>query len=143
MRKTRRKIKKEKKRIKNTIIIIFCFLLALSGFGVYLYWSKTSTSLFVSPIAVDYDILTPPKSENSIDLLSEKLRDKDIEFEKIEKDASSFVILLKNKAIVIISRDKDLDLQIASLQFILTRLTMEGKTFSSLDLRFDKPVIKE
>jgi hypothetical protein len=50
---------------------------------------------------------------------------------------------LSNKSEIFLTRDKDINPQLASLQFILSRLTMEGKGFRSLDLRFDKPIIRE
>lgn len=143
MRKTRRKITTKKKKIKNIVIVIFCIGLLFLTLGIFLYFRKASKPLFLSPIPVENGMTSVTKSDNSTDLLSKKLNDKKIQFEKIETNSSSLVVLLKNKTTVIFSRDKDLDLQIASLQFILTRLTMEGKTFESLDFRYNNPVIKE
>ena len=42
---------------------------------------------------------------------------------------------------VIVSLQKDLTLQIASLQLTIAHLTIEGKQFKQLDFRFDKPVL--
>lgn len=42
---------------------------------------------------------------------------------------------------VILSLEKDIATQIASLQLTIANLTIEGKRFSRLDFRFDKPVI--
>ena len=53
----------------------------------------------------------------------------------------AFIVKLTQGEEVIFSLRKSLDLQISSLQLILSRLTIEGKRFSRLDLRFDKPVV--
>ncbi len=56
---------------------------------------------------------------------------------------STFLVKLTDKGEVLLSPDKDMTQQVASLQVILTRLTMEGKRFKRLDMRFDKPVISQ
>lgn len=43
--------------------------------------------------------------------------------------------------IVYITSEKDVSKQLSSLQRIVSRLTMEGKKYTRLDLRYDKPVI--
>jgi hypothetical protein len=68
---------------------------------------------------------------------------KNIPVKDVISSGGVYLIHLQNDAEVLLSSDKDLTLQISSLQFILSRLTMEGKVFSQLDLRFDKPVIRE
>jgi hypothetical protein len=51
------------------------------------------------------------------------------------------MIILETGEKVILSKKKSLDLQIASLQRISSRFTIEGKHFVLLDLRFDRPVL--
>lgn len=51
-----------------------------------------------------------------------------------------YVITLPDNGEVIVKK-QDLQKQINSLQFVLSRLTMEGKRFLRLDLRFERPVI--
>lgn len=53
----------------------------------------------------------------------------------------SYEIKLSDSRVVVMSSQKDINLQISSLQYMLSRLTMEGKRFVRIDLRFDKPVI--
>lgn len=43
---------------------------------------------------------------------------------------------------VVFSKEKNLDFQVASLQFILWRAKIESKAPYFVDLRFDKPVVK-
>jgi hypothetical protein len=73
--------------------------------------------------------------------LEKNLQDKRISYSAINKLSNSTLIKLTNSGEVIISSQKDLSTQISSLQYLLARLTMEGKDFTRLDLRFDKPVI--
>lgn len=54
---------------------------------------------------------------------------------------TSYKLVLLGEEEVYISSQKSLDEQISSLQLILSRLTIEGKHFATLDLRFDKPVV--
>jgi hypothetical protein len=65
-----------------------------------------------------------------------------ISFGKITaQDSTTFVVVIPENGEVIISSQKDITGQVASLQLILARLTMEGKHFSRLDFRYAKPVI--
>lgn len=54
---------------------------------------------------------------------------------------SSYLVYLQGGAEAIISPKKNLLEQVRSLQIVLSRLTIEGKRFKSLDFRFEKPVI--
>lgn len=54
---------------------------------------------------------------------------------------TSYKIVLFSGEEVYLSSQKSLAEQISSLQRILSRLTIEGKHFVRLDVRFDKPVI--
>jgi hypothetical protein len=61
----------------------------------------------------------------------------------IQKDHDGYVVTLSTGQQVLFSDSKDLHSQVSSLQLIYSRLTIEGKGFSRLDLRFDKPVLHE
>ncbi len=54
---------------------------------------------------------------------------------------SSYLIHLDGGGTAIISPKKNIEEQVRSLQIVLSRLTIEGKRFKSLDFRFDKPVV--
>lgn len=143
MRETKRKIKRNKKRraIKLFFATLFIALFALTG--GYLYRSAVSHG-FVSPLPPNYKINSANnESAKHTELLGKKLNEKNIEYDKIIISENSYVIHLSNKSEIFLTRDKDINPQLASLQFILSRLTMEGKGFKSLDLRFDKPIIRE
>lgn len=69
------------------------------------------------------------------------LKSHNIMYTAIARNSDEFVITLNPKQQVFITKDKNLAEQISSLQVILPRLTMEGKQFRQLDLRYDKPVV--
>ena len=54
---------------------------------------------------------------------------------------NTYSIQLPDGGVVFVTKNKDITVQIASLQVIYNRLTMEGKRFKKLDVRFSKPVI--
>lgn len=74
--------------------------------------------------------------------LENLLKEKKVRFKKITTGTdSSYIIHLEDGEEAVVSFNKDIKSQISSLQFILSRLTMEGKLFSRLDLRFEKPIV--
>ena len=132
----------KKRKIKTRLFQqIKLFLIALMGififFGVvYLifFFLFPQKQLFISPLALQKNV-----NRNQIDDLLEK---SGIAFTSVEnaKD-STYLVNLKDGGQVIITQNKNVQNQISSLQLILSRLTIEGKRFKSLDFRYDKPVV--
>lgn len=58
-----------------------------------------------------------------------------------EIDPVTYEITIDGDEEVLVTSQKDIHEQISSLQAITSQLTMEGKRFSRLDVRYDKPVI--
>ena len=50
-------------------------------------------------------------------------------------------VWLEDGALILFNGEKDVNIQLDSLQLILSRAKIEGKTIKKIDLRFDKPVI--
>lgn len=138
----RKKLKNRRKKIK-AIFLSTLFVLLTGVFLGYLSWTTVfSKAHYISPLASK--VLSADsslKQEKEIKKLEILLKEKQIEFVSISTTGTIYLIRLKNDAEVIISSTKDLNTQISSLQFILSRLTMEARQFSRLDLVFDKPVI--
>lgn len=89
---------------------------------------------FISPLAKNF------KTQNS-DIKSLFVKEKiNISSFSVATD-SSYMVELASGGTVILASDKDLYWQVRSLQIILSRLTIEGKRFKTLDFRFDKPVV--
>lgn len=144
----RRKLKLRKRRKIFIFIIpigVFIFILL----SLYLLNTFTSFSFFkknfLSPIAINgslkkgYQILLNKNPSKELEILLLKNK---ISFSSINQGLDySYIVKFKDGEEVIFSSKKSLDPQVTSLQFVLSRLTIEGKRFVRLDLRFDKPVI--
>ena len=132
----------KKRKIKTRFFQqIKIFFIALMGMVVllgivYLVFSLffPQKQLFISPLALQKNT-----KHNQIDEMLEK---SGIAFTSVEnaKD-STYLVNLKDGGQVIITQNKNVQNQISSLQLILSRLTIEGKRFKSLDFRYDKPVV--
>lgn len=114
-------------------------------FSLILFSAFLSAIYFIIPRLVNNSFISPLArnavyKQNSIqDILSKN----NIPFDRVEVASdSSYIVFLKDEGPVSISAQKNISSQISSLQLILSRLTIEGKKFKSLDLRFDKPIIE-
>jgi len=131
-------VKKHKRRIISFVpfVLLVGVLLLIISVAFY-YTSKIIISKrqnFVSPVSLT----------NDKDLsLQSLLYKNNVPFSdvKVASD-SSYIITLKDGSEVDFSSKKSTSSQISSLQLILSRLTIEGKKFKKLDLRFDKPIIE-
>lgn len=64
-----------------------------------------------------------------------------IVFRSVYSVNGAIVIIPEKGQIVLFSPNKDFSVQIASLQLVTSHFTIEGKHFTRLDFRYDKPVI--
>lgn len=131
----RRRNRKAKKGL-FLILLFLLFFLVLTSLFFYYWFTKT---LFISPL--------PDRSlDNSNPLATEELKTllgkSNIAFSEVKSSTgSSILVTLKDGGDVLFSAKKSLREQVSSLQLILSRLTIEGKRFKSLDLRFEKPSV--
>ncbi len=139
---TKRKIEKTRKKKKLIFFLTVILLMLIGGVGIFFYILFSHRPLFISPLPNNYKISLTRDKDDGVELIKDGLKKKNIEFVDVVDNSNYYEISLKDKSVVIFSKEKDIKGQIASLQFILARLTMEGKLFVSLDLRYDKPVIK-
>lgn len=100
--------------------------------------------IFLSPYIFKNPLISPIaqnlKSQNP-DIKSILAKEKINVSEVSVATDSSYMVNLVDGGTVIMSPNKDLVEQVHSLQIILSRLTIEGKRFKTLDFRFDKPVV--
>lgn len=128
-------------RKRLLIISISCgtvgVVLVLAGLFV-----QKEEPLFLSPLP-DKNSQSKQNSTTAISTeAKDLLKKKQIEFSSLsEAKGKSYVITLKDGGEVIVTDEKDLDGQLASLQRIVAQLTMEGKKLKRLDLRFDRPIL--
>ncbi len=134
---------KRKIRERKQFLLKIYSLLGLVALSVLIGYF-TSLKLFykhgyISPLSSVLSQESQP-SENT-DAMKSKLLQQKIDVDSVTTENENYKITLKSGEEVIFSSNKDLSSQISSLQFIMSRLTMEGRRFKRLDLTFDKPVI--
>jgi hypothetical protein len=116
--------------------------------GLFFFWYVIifrNKPLFISPLPIVQAlqrIAGGDVSEDKERQIENLLKKNAIVYSHIDtSDSTAYSITLKDEGQVLLAPNKDLPSQIASLQVILNRLTMEGRTFKRLDLRFNKPII--
>lgn len=133
------KRRQRRKNKKFTILLFWLFATAFLTLGLFAFqFYKTQfDSSYVSPLSQS---LSNNLDENELRNL---LNTHKISFASVSiASDSSFLVFLSKDEIAILSSKKPLSEQVSSLQRILMRLTIEGKSFQRLDLRFDKPVVQ-
>lgn len=91
------------------------------------------TKLFESPLAI--------KRKSTLDEIKTSLHTRAIDVTSITATSGAFLIVLHGGEEVLFSANKDISSQASSLQSIVSRLTIEGRGFKTIDFRFDKPII--
>jgi hypothetical protein len=124
-----RRQKNLKRIIVKFIILLGILGLALYVFNVLFFFKKP---LFISPMG---------KTGPSSSMVEQILKEGNIPFSAITLSNDYYVINVSSSGQIILSKNKDLNQQIASLQRILRELTIEGKSFKSIDFRFLEPII--
>ncbi len=135
------RLKKIKRKLfKKLPYFLFSSLLIFSFAAAAIFFAKNIISkhnFFVSPLAQG-----KVEKEGSLEALLYK---NNIQFSKVQTASDSanlsYIVFLRDQGEVYLG-SKNLPSQISSLQLILSRLTIEGKKFKKLDLRFDKPIIE-
>jgi len=134
--------KRSKKPIMVFFYIFFIGLLLIPS--IFLLYRLLKKPALFSPLpgstfSTLKTTLFPPTQK--MDIVSELAKKNIAAKRTLSASPSATVVILENGGEVVFSQNKPYDKQISSLQFILSRLTIEGKRFYRLDLRFDKPVI--
>ncbi len=126
--------------------IIFLFVIVCFFFALYSVYKRLTRQLLISPLPSSVTdvrgVKTQIKNTTFVDVLKENLSKNDVQFSDIqESSGSAYLVKLSNGSSVLFSAKKDAGGQVSTLQVVSSRLTIEGKGFSLLDLRFDNPVI--
>ncbi len=135
MYKLRRKLRKNKKvtafKRSSAAIIIFLSIIFLCYYLITDVFKIKDPIL--SPLSLNLAAIN--------DSFDSQLIKSEIKYKDVKKGKDFYSVELVDNGTVIFSQNKDIEKQISSLQLILSRLTIEGKRFKSLDFRFDKPVL--
>ncbi len=121
---------------KKLPYIIFTIIFLTILFSGIFYLTKIfiyKTTSYISPLAQ-----TKIYKDNSIESILFK---NNIPFSRLKIASDSSYIVFLNDGGEVDMLPENIQRQISSLQLILSRLTIEGKKFKRLDLRFDKPII--
>jgi hypothetical protein len=137
---THNKIKRRAKRWMFTVFIVFFIILSLTGVGLYAM-KKLPHQRYISPLPSVQAYTMPSPDDKTLSSLKKGLTDKNFQYTSITAKDGNYIIKMADGAEVTFDGKKDIMWQISSLQYIVQHLTMEGKLFSRLDLRFEKPVI--
>jgi hypothetical protein len=127
-------------RLNTFLLPVSIFVSVISLVFIIILFNSDRRSKLLSPIIQSYSETLGIEDAREAEI-EKALRLKKIEYASIVKYDNSYTIKLSDSEDVILSSQKDLAEQISSLQYILFRLTMEGKQFARLDLRFEKPVV--
>lgn len=139
-KKNNRRVRNRLRKISLFIIPFSLIISAICIFLIVLLLQSLNNKSIISPISISF--FNNSDDEDYTSSLEKILQEKKITYTKVYKlQDSNYIIKLSDGSEVVISSQKDINKEISSLQFILSHLTMEGKEFTKLDLRFDKPVI--
>lgn len=147
MIKPRRVVEKREKAKKIlTLCLLTILIVILSGISLYKLniFEKIRGSSVVSPIPGIVGVKNSVQAvfSNPTDELKDNLRKAGVEYTDIyTASESAYIVKQKEGQEIYFTSTKDIKIQVATLQLILSRLTIEGKNFTRLDLRYDKPVI--
>jgi hypothetical protein len=136
--------RRRKLHSKKKIILFFTLLTIVVPAAVLSFFliKSIGSPLYISPLALVRAVNGADDEAVFAKKLNVELRKTRIPYTKVDTmDGETYTLYLAEKGEVLLSSKKDLQVQIASLQVIYNRLTMEGKQFRKLDLRFSKPVV--
>lgn len=120
------------------------------SFGIFLFALFLCVILFGWQYIVGVNILSPiglhglnssTNTDGMVYTVKSFCQEKKLPCQSITNDNNAVTITLDNSAVILLSSQKDLQKQLASLQLTLSQLTIEGKQFKKLDFRFDKPFV--
>jgi len=139
----KRILKKERKQYAKKRILFVSLI--CGGVGVVLgaigFIVLSREPIFTSPLPFMQSIGISAQDETETGIRT-FFKENKIEFSEIKRvGKASYQVTTDDESVIFISSEKDLSKQLSSLQRIVSRLTMEGKKYTRLDLRYDKPVI--
>ena len=134
----KRSLKRKLQQISFVILLVICL-------GVFIYFLSSLIAPVQKLMRVSSSTLIVPTVQTySIDDFEKALAHKNIMFETIStaSGSSGFIAKLKDGPRVYFSQEKDVDFQVNTLQLIIQRLTIDKRAVISVDLRYDKPIVK-
>jgi len=141
---TRRVLRRDKKQLNKKRILLLSLISGLIGFlcvilGIIIFLDEPA---FISPLPLLRSLGLSNDSDTVIKQIDTFMKSQNISYKDISLSGkTTYIVRVSDNEKVYITSNKNLSKQLSSLQVIHSRLTMEGKKYSRLDLRYDKPVI--
>lgn len=141
------RVQKKQKRFKKYLTISGIILLVTLITGSAVYFSgvldKYTVSHTISPIpTLSGKGILGAFSKTPVQEIESALQKAGVTYEGVySASQSAYIVKQKEGQEIILTSSKDIKMQVATLQLILSKLTIEGKTLSRVDLRFDKPIV--
>ncbi len=141
---TRRVLRRDKKQLNKKRILLLSILSGLVGvicviLGVIVL---SREPVFISPLPFLRSLGLASTNDASKKKIQDFMKAQNIPYKDISlAGKTTYIIKMTENGNAYITTNKDVSEQLSSLQRIHSRLTMEGKKFTRLDLRYDKPVI--
>lgn len=137
-------LRKKRRNLKKILLASFlAFAIYVATFSALFFTNRFffHKQALIKPLPT-LAIQNPVAIENAASALEKLLSAGNISYTSIQiASNSSVLITLKTGEQILFDETKKLDEQITSLQLIMRQLTIEGKRFTRIDLRFDNPVV--
>src|SRR5579872_5165238 len=129
-----------KSRFRLAITLVSLFFLTIIGCIACLYIALSSRLGIISPLAkYVYEVRDTSTEKATVTLLCQKYM---IPCQNITVQSDGTIqFLLNNQTTVLLSGQKNLEEQLASLQKVASQLTIKGKTIKQIDFRFNNVTV--
>ena len=126
------------------VLFLFAFIGVLILTVLYTLpnlFSSVFPNKYVSPLAKTISLRDALEGNISTDEIKNQMKKTGFAIDSVAEYDNTYKVVLEKGREIIFSKKKPLKEQISSLQLISGRLTIEGKDFRQIDMRFDRPVI--
>lgn len=141
MSSTKRLYKRRTRKILGYILLsggIFCIVVVIF---VGLFSLLHKTPVVRSPISSFAKMIGGGSDQKEFTDVEYECYVIQLSCKDVRHEGENGISFMINDHKIIISSDKNIHSQMASLQVTMHQLTMEGKEYRSLDFRYDRPVI--
>ncbi len=135
--------KRKLRSIINKSLLAACIFFGTLSILFVSYFLFSGKKILASPLPLmKHEVKILPNTQDYSSLVRQALDKNSIEYTSVQpaQNNNTLVTLPSNQEIIL-SNQKDIEQQIASLQLIERQLTIEGKRFHRIDFRYDNPVI--
>lgn len=141
------KIHTKKRKWRLAIEVIFIVVISIGSLFTLLRFNDISIDQIIENIGKSLRLQRQPSLVSEGVPIEERIRQlidkKVLNIVSIEKSDKGFITIWSKERIkVILSSDSDLEVQAKTLQNVLSKAKIEGKSVSLVDFRFEKLVVR-